>query len=148
MNGDIRDICIRTSPAVYLATKIKHAAKFRELREEWGTEGVRIISRWLDQAIHEDVATPEEFSIFWRVDVEDVEISDALVIYGEAGDELRGALVEAGVAIAKGLLVIVVGDSPSFGSWQFHPTVVRAQDLAHAKELIQQRFRDHWRAER
>lgn len=126
---------------IYLASKIKYAPTLRALRTTWDGMGLNIHSRWLDQAEFEEQADPVEFSIFWLVDEEDVRTAKVVVVYGEAGDELRGALVEAGMAIALGILVIVVGDSPSFGTWVNHPGVLRARTLGHAADLIKHRFR-------
>jgi hypothetical protein len=127
---------------VYIASKIKHAALFRALRSEWGAVGINILhARWLDQAAFEDDASPEDFHIFWLVDEHDVKDSKVLVVYGEGQDELRGALVEAGIALGAGIPVFVVGDSPSFGSWVNHPHVVKAGTLENAKNMITRLFR-------
>ena len=125
---------------VYIASKIKHAASWRTFREDWRAIGIELHARWFDQVAHEDNATSGDFSIFWLCDVEDVSSSNAVIVYGETGEELRGALVEAGIAIANDILVIVVGSSASFGTWQHHPMVVRAKDMGHAKQMILHRF--------
>lgn len=127
---------------VYIASKLRHAARFRAMREHWSACGIDLHARWFDQAEIELASepTPEDFHIFWLVDEEDVKSSDAVVIFGEADDKLRGALVEAGIAIGAGILTIVVGDSEDFGSWQHHPHVVRAASLEYAKTLILRRF--------
>lgn len=125
---------------VYIASKLKHADRWRKLREQWPAEGIDLHARWHDQESQEDEAQPVDFSIFWLVDEEDVSNSDCVIVYGEADDKLNGALVEAGIAIAHKILVIVVGDSPSFGSWWHHPGVLRAGSLEQAKRLILNRF--------
>ena|SRR5438309_255045 len=126
---------------VYIASKIMYAERFRRLRTEWNAHRVEIYSRWLDQAVHENSATPDDFHIFWLTDEQDVKESDAVIVYGETGDTLRGALVEAGIAIGAGIPVIIVGDSPSFASWQYHPKVVRADSLEHARHMLLRLFR-------
>ncbi len=128
---------------IYIASKLNYAEKFRAYREQWKADGIDLHARWFDQAHIEqnEQPTPEDFHIFWLVDEEDVKTSQALILYGERNDKLRGALIEAGIAIAQGLLVIVVGDCPDFGTWQHHPLVCRADSFEHAKTMILRRFR-------
>ena len=45
-------------------------------------------------------------------------------------------VTEAGMAIANGAEVIVVGDNPAFSTWQFHPSVSRAKSLSEAREIL------------
>lgn len=126
---------------VYIASKLSYADRFRKYREQWKADGIDLHARWFDQAIHEDAASDEDFRIFWLVDEEDVKTSQAVIVYGEYADKLRGALVEAGIAIAHRILVIVIGDCPDYGTWQYHPMVVRAGTFEHAKQMILRRFR-------
>jgi len=126
-------------PKVYFASKLTYARRLWELALKWNLETT---SRWLSQADLELKGSPstEEFGIFWLVDEEDVRRSDALIVYGEADDILKGALVEVGMAIALGKLVICVGASSSFGSWTNHPLVLIAPSLEGAVKLIRLRF--------
>jgi hypothetical protein len=128
---------------VYIASKLAYASRFRKFREEWKEENIDLHARWFDQAHIElnESPTPNDFRIFWMVDEEDVRTSDALILYAQEGDHLRGALVEAGIAIANKVLVIVVADHPDYGTWQWHPGVVHAGTFEHAKTLILRRFR-------
>lgn len=88
---------------------------------------------------HDDPSsmTDDDYKVCWIVDQHDVASCDVLLVYAEEGDELRGALVEAGMAIALNKMVIVVGNSPCYGTWQNHPNVIYAKDLDHAKRLIE-----------
>lgn len=72
----------------------------------------------------------------WLLNIEDVERADVVMVYGERDDRLRGALVEAGVALANGKHVIVVGDHEDYGTWQHHSLVHRAPDLDAARAII------------
>lgn len=128
---------------VYIAGKLDYAEQFRNYRRDWKPNGIDLHARWFDQAIIEQSGpvTPEDMHIFWLVDEEDVKQADALILYGRPEDKLRGALVEAGIAIAMGKLVIVVGESPDYGTWQYHPMVTRAASFEHAKTMILRRFR-------
>lgn len=59
-----------------------------------------------------------------------------VLVYAEEGEHLRGALVEAGMAIALGKTVLVIGDHPDFGTWQHHPKVIHAADLDQARTRL------------
>lgn len=129
---------------VYIASKLTYAERFRAYREAWKADGIDLHARWFDQAcieLGDEKLGPEDFHIFWLVDEEDVKASQALIVYGEQQDKLKGALIEVGIAIGQGLLVILVGDCPDFGTWQYHPLVVRAGSFEHAKTMILRRFR-------
>jgi hypothetical protein len=129
---------------VYIASKLQYAERFRAARNDWAMDGITLHARWFDQAKLEHAAhalSAEDFHIFWLVDEEDVKMSDAVIVYGETQDKLRGALVEAGIAIGAGILTILIGNCPDFGTWQHHPVVARATSFEHAKEMILRRFR-------
>lgn len=121
---------------IYIASKMHHAAKWRELRDDWKRSDLSIISTWIDHDHFEDKATPDDFMIFWITDHADVVDAEFLVLYGEEGDVLRGALVEAGMFLALDKHVIVVGDNPSYGTWKYHPRVIRVPTLESAKQAI------------
>lgn len=127
---------------IYIASKLGYAERFRKMRIQWKMDGIDLHARWFDQAVIEQSGpvAPEDFHVFWLVDEEDVKDSQAVIIYGEDKDILRGALVEAGIAIAMGKLVIVVGDF-NYGTWQYHPMVTKAGSFEHAKTMILRRFR-------
>jgi hypothetical protein len=129
---------------VYIASKLHYAEKLQKMRAVWSELGIDLHARWHDHAVLEHPGhdlSPEDFHIFWLVDEEDVKASDAVIVYGEAQDKLRGALVEAGISIGAGILTILVGNCPDFGTWQHHPVVARADSFDHAKEMILRRFR-------
>jgi hypothetical protein len=128
---------------VYIASKLEYAPLFRDYREAWKKYNIDLHPRWFDQAHIElnETLSPNDFRIFWMVDEEDVKTSAALILYADAKDHLRGALVEAGIAIANKVLVILVGEHPDYGTWQWHPGVVHAGSFEHAKTLILRRFR-------
>jgi len=130
---------------VYIASKLHYAKDFQRTRATWLHDGIDLHARWHDQAAlelaPEHCLSPEDFHIFWQVDEEDVKTSHAVIVYGEKRDKLRGALVEAGIAIGAGILTILVGDCDDFGTWQHHPVVARATSMEHAKTMILRRFR-------
>ena len=117
-------------PKVYTASKIHHAAMWRTLRGEWA-DYVEFTARWPD---HEGKLSESAryARVFWMQDIQDVVRADCVLVYGQPGEKLRGALVEAGAGIATGKHVVVVGNNPDFGSWQYHPLVTRVPSLDEA----------------
>lgn len=121
---------------VYTASKITTAPMWRELSSMW--PHVFFHARWLK---HNEIGTPDqrEFaSRFWIEDEQDVKSADAVIVFAKSDEHLRGALVEAGMAIASGVPVIVVGIHNDYGTWQYHPLVSRVKNLNEAYDLLVQ----------
>lgn len=119
---------------VYTASKLTAASMWRELAKEW--RDVHFHARWLR---HVELGTPDDGDnarMFWVEDEEDVNSADAVLVYGREGEHLKGALVEAGMAIASGIPVIVVGEHADYGTWQYHPGVYRVPSLEMARDLL------------
>jgi len=125
---------------VYLASKLIFANQFKGYREAWATEDIEICSRWIDHVDLERNATSNVHQAMWLMDEEDIRACRALIIYGASYHKLRGALIEAGMAIAQGKPVFAVGEHPDYGSWRHHPLVTPADSFEHAKNLIKMRF--------
>lgn len=120
---------------VYTASKLQNGAMWRDLHARW--PHVYFHARWLK---HNQIGTPDHPDLavrFWVEDENDVRSADALLIFAHPGEHLRGALVEAGIAIACKIPVIVVGDHSDYGTWQYHPGVTRVADLEAAGELLE-----------
>ena len=121
---------------VYTASKLTTASEWRDLERSW--PHVFFHARWLK---HNLVGTPDlqQFAEkFWLEDEQDVRSADAVLVWGRSGEHLRGALVEAGMAIAFGVPVIVVGAHPDYGTWQYHKGVFRCEDIVSAGMYLQQ----------
>jgi nucleoside 2-deoxyribosyltransferase len=121
-------------PKVYTASKVDMADFWKRLRAEFDGK-IAIISTWIDMigVVPDDSSNAEEF---WRIDMREVECCDYLIVYGEEGKHLRGALVEVGAAIAGGKTVICVGSHPDYGTWQYHPSVIRVNTIYGATTYI------------
>lgn len=114
---------------VYIASKMQHAPAWRELYSAY--PDVHIVSRW---PFLEPFIEPTENNgvKFWQTDFEDIAASDVLVVYAEPDEHLRGALVEAGIALGLGKWVVLIGEHYDYGTWQFHSRVVKANSISHA----------------
>lgn len=120
---------------VYTASKLTTAEVWKYLHQEW--PDVYFHARWLK---HMELKTPNTHAHaadFWLQDEEDVRSADAVLVYGREGEKLRGALVEAGMAIALNIPVVVVGEHPDYSTWQYHPGVTRVPDLVSAKIYLE-----------
>lgn len=111
-----------TKPRLYTASNLVHAVRWKHYRHRWG-ETIEFTSRWIDMVHEEEEATSHDFMRFWLTDKADVLRSDFLLLYGEREEKLRGALVEAGMALGHGIPVLIIGDHPDYGTWKYHPLV-------------------------
>lgn len=90
-------------PNIYIASKRKHAARWRELRDRFGFQ---IISTWIDEAGQGESA---DLCDLWHRCIAESSDADLLIIYCEPGDVLKGAWVALGAALASGVRVYAVG---------------------------------------
>lgn len=121
---------------VYTASKLSTAVEWRQMQLAWPT--LFFHARWLR---HVEIGTPdspENAVRFWIEDQEDVASADAVLVYAKRDEHLRGALVEAGIAIACGIPVIVIGEHRDYGTWQYHPGVMRVGSFIEAEQLLKQ----------
>ena len=119
---------------VYTASKLAQAPLWKRLIVEWWE--IDFTARWVVQHVGTTPDHPCFARIFWEHDHADVASADVVLLYAEANEHLRGGLVEAGIAIALDKKVIVVGEHPDYGTWQYHPNVHRVPDLEHARILL------------
>ena len=119
---------------VYTASQFHHAPFWREICAL--SPQIHCHARWLKHAALGTPDTAANAGEFWAQDEQDVRDADAVLVYAAPGDRLRGALVEAGIAIAAGVPVIVVGEHDDYGTWQYHPGVTRVADLEAALEHL------------
>jgi hypothetical protein len=111
----------------YIASKVKHAPKWIELR----SLGVNIISSWIDEAGEGQTGNYRELSTRC---LKEIRRCGALVLYFESGEILKGALLEAGAALALGKQVRAVGcDCPSISRvFIEHPLWITCNGLHEA----------------
>lgn len=119
---------------VYTASKLRHASMWRALCAS--TTVLQCHARWLKHVAMMTPDEPEHAAEFWLQDEQDVRDADVVLVYATGDDHLRGALVEAGIAIAVGVPVVVVGNHNDYGTWQYHPGVTRVATLEEAVGYI------------
>lgn len=130
---------------VYTASKIDHAKMWLALHAKWPE--VYFTARWPSQVLAGMSEGPIHAQYFWQNDLIDVQNADVVLVYaGEPRenvaimqieyDKLRGALVEVGMGLALGKRIIVVGDAPCYGSWQFHPLVEKVSNIENVRNIL------------
>lgn len=120
-------------PKIYIASKLRHADKWRDLEKEY--PAIKFCMRWPSYA----KSLPDEepyVGVIWSHFLEDIKECDGVILYAEPGDNLRGALVECGMAIALGKFVIVIGTHEGYGTWQYHRSVYKASSIEQALHLV------------
>jgi hypothetical protein len=128
--GDVRE-------GIYVASRAsipERGRMWRDLR----ASGVQINSSWIDE---DGEGETSDWSELWtRIEAE-IKRSRALILYAEPNDfPLKGAFVEAGIAIAAGIPVFIVAPSVELGSygcrpigsWASHPLVSYADTIGGA----------------
>jgi nucleoside 2-deoxyribosyltransferase len=119
---------------VYTASNLCQAELWRDLAREWPE--VEFVARWPFKHVG-TVPDRECYArVFWDHDFEDVSRADIVLVYAVPEKNLKGALVEAGMGIALGKSVIVVGEHESYSTWQYHRAVHRVPDLDSARLLL------------
>lgn len=89
---------------IYIASKTVHAPRWRELRRR----GLPIISTWIDEA---GAGETSDWPGLWDRCIGEASAAEALIVYREDGETLKGAWVEVGAALSSGKPVVAVGCS-------------------------------------
>ncbi len=118
------------SPKVYVSSKLKHADKWRKLRED----GLNIISSWIDLEVEESAVAA--LDLMWRGYIDEVKSSDFLILYAEPGEILKGALIEVGIAAALNIHIVAVGDKSCIKTFRYYNSVTELDTLEEAVEII------------
>lgn len=113
---------------IYVASKLHHVEMWKQLR----SDGFHLCASWLDAPwlFNDEQATAEELSDIWCKVIDEASSCDVLVVYAEHGENLRGAYVEVGCALASGKKIHVVGAVE--GDWLHHPNVHRFETVIDA----------------
>lgn len=115
---------VKSKSGIYFASKVKHAEKWRKIR----AKGLPVISTWIDEAGEGETS---DFSDLWVRCVREASSAQALILYAEPEDVLKGAFIEVGAAIASEVPVYVVGRQPRW-TWCEHPLVTECNSIEAA----------------
>lgn len=121
-----------TQTRVYFASKLHHAPQALTLIRDW--PGIHFTARWplMHGVIPDDSSMAHQF---WQDDFDDIARADIVLAWAKPDDKLRGALVEVGIGIGLGKKIVLGGEHPDFGTWQFHPSVVRMSNMTAALDF-------------
>jgi hypothetical protein len=117
---------LRTDPdtrGIYIASRSKHAPKWRVLRDD----GVPILSSWIDEAGPGETVS---WTFLWDKCITESTCAAVFILYREEGEVLRGAYLEMGAALANGVPVIYVG--PDDGNVAKNQRLYRAESIEDA----------------
>lgn len=118
------------SVKIYGASKVKHWQLWRSFRDM----GCNITSTWIDFV--DQVQYPEALA---GACISEIENCDALIIYAEEWDVLKGAYIEMGAALAFNKPVYMVGKVLKDES-VFSTKAYRCRTILEAFKLINQHF--------
>jgi hypothetical protein len=114
---------------IYTVSKTMHADKWHALRSEYD-----VTASWIDEAAK---GRSVDYSKLAARCITDIRSADFLLLYCESGELLKGALIEAGIALAFGKEVRCVGECASISHvfnkhplWREFTTV---NEALHAK---------------
>ena len=111
---------------IYTASKTVHAPKWRALR----AAGYSVNSTWIDEAGPGESADLVDLA---RRCIDEAKAADSLLLYCEPGEVLKGALIEAGAALAAGKVVRQVGTCVNdLSALSSHPLWKRYDTLGEA----------------
>jgi hypothetical protein len=116
-------------PGVYIASRTRHAPKWRELRDS----GYPILSTWIDEA---GPGQTTDYSDLMHRCVAEAATAAALIVYAEGDDVLgwKGVWFEMGAACASDVPVFFVG-THDFPSALRHPSVFCCESFEDALAL-------------
>jgi hypothetical protein len=117
-------------PTIYTASKPRHAPMWRKLR----MEGYNIIATWIDYA---DGSAIADWQKLWLDCTKEAAAANITLLYVEKDDEIRGAYVEMGIAIANHRRVMFVNpDRVHVSDAINHPLVTQYDNLYDALAVI------------
>lgn len=88
---------------IYIASKVKHADRWRFLRDKLGYP---IISTWIDEA---GEGQSKDLGDLWQRCITEASSAKVLVVNRELGETLKGAWIEMGAALAVGVPILAIG---------------------------------------
>jgi len=117
---------------VYVSSKLRH-------RDMWIASGIPTVSSW----IFGEELPPEECSAMWDRYRDEIRHCEAIVLYVEPEDQLKGCMLELGMAFMSGHPVIVIwtGDirnlAAKLGTIVYHDSVRIVTSMDEARCILQ-----------
>lgn len=121
---------------IYTASVLAHYSMWIGLRSNPDWKKFTWSASWPEAYAKDKVETREKAVKFWAQDIKEVLSSNAVLIYAERDDILRGAICEAGAALGQGIDVLIIGDCSSLSTWQYHPLVTKVPNFPEALDVL------------
>lgn len=120
-----------SKPALYIASRTKHAQKWINLRNA----GHNIVSSWIDEKVPIEDDRKKELA---KKFVDEVCNCDYFILYCEKYDQLKDANVEYGIALGTNKKIIII--DPDFCNFLghlliHHPNVTVVFNLQNALQI-------------
>lgn len=113
-----------------------------ELTSSWSlSPGVRVDDPYPDKSRPDrssEVTDAARAAEIWARDHADVASADAVLVYAEPQDVLRGAIFEAGIGAGLGIPLVLAGDCASYSTWRYSPLAVRVPDVDAAEAVLRE----------
>lgn len=120
--------------SIYLAGSSRDAEIIEEEAQLLQERGHRVISTWHHDAPHFDQMSK---SLLWEICTQQVAAADACVVYPPYGDKpLRGAIFEAGFAVALRKKLIIVMPKLHVGDWIHYGQAVHVESTEEASKFL------------
>lgn len=125
-------------PKVYTASTLHYHKFWQTLAVDPDWNFVRWTATWPSEPLvataleAPDTITEDQNRYAWVMNINQVKYSDFLVLYAKPSDRLRGALIEAGVALGIGIPVLAVG-VPDDHTWMGHPAVKKFNSMVEVR---------------
>jgi nucleoside 2-deoxyribosyltransferase len=123
-------------PSVYFASKLYRGPQWRQMVKDLSS-CINVVSTW--HSDHDVIANEAHDAVALRGWIDNrtqvVKLADYVLAHGIAGDPLNGTLIEIGMAIGRGIPVVLVGDYP-WGTWKLLPNVTHVESLDAAVAFI------------
>ena len=110
---------------IYIASKVTHAKIWRMFRD---SKKANFISTWLNDA--EKRGLPD-FIDLWNRSLNEIKECDAFILYYQHNEELNGALVELGAALANNKKIFYIGP-PNKYTMLHHPLITHCRTIDEA----------------
>ncbi len=127
---------LRRRPYVYFASKLVHAPLWRDYKIA-NLGHFDVVSTWHDDldVIRKDNDDEAACLLGWKQNIVDVGRATHLVAMGAREDRLNGTLVEIGMAMRRGIPILLTGSYP-WGTWRFLHGVMQFPDIVAVLEHL------------
>lgn len=110
---------------LYLAATHTSLDPMLKERDTYRRAGFIVTSRWID-----GLEDQERLDIAAKMDLNDIDASDALIEYTMHGGITGGRHIEFGYAMARNKILILIG--PRENVFHYHDSVILCKDTDHA----------------